>query len=197
MKKIVYLFVCLFAGAANATPIIGDASGLTSPSTILSFDEVVLATDSTVTNEYGAFGVTFSGLFYDSSCCIEGWTPDGASPYLGNVTTNISAFTDWSILFSLDQTEVAFTMASNRATHVLSAYLNNSLVETFNVDGSTWGYYGFTGIVFDEIRMDANAAMLIDNLQFSTSTSVPEPASIALLSLGLAGIGFSRKKKTV
>lgn len=32
-------------------------------------------------------------------------------------------------------------------------------------------------------------------LNFSEVTSVPEPSIIALLSLGLAGIGFSRKKK--
>ncbi|ARU55740.1 MAG: PEP-CTERM sorting domain-containing protein [Pseudomonadales bacterium] len=32
-------------------------------------------------------------------------------------------------------------------------------------------------------------------LNFNEATSVPEPSVIALLSLGLAGIGFSRKKK--
>jgi len=36
-----------------------------------------------------------------------------------------------------------------------------------------------------------------DNVSLSaTTTAVPEPATLALLTLGVAGIGFSRKKKT-
>lgn len=40
-------------------------------------------------------------------------------------------------------------------------------------------------------------AIALDNVKvdFSAPISVPEPASIALLGLGLAGIGFSRKRK--
>ena len=195
MKKIIFLFVFLFAGSVNASIIIASPSGLASPGSLITFDEFTLPTDSSVTNEYSSLGITFTGLLYDPSCCIETWTPEGSSPYLGN-TLNGSTGTDWTILFSDIQTEVAFTLAAVGTTMALEAYLNNSLVETFNFSSSIWGYYGFTNIVFDEIRMGVNgSAMLIDNLQFSSSASVPEPTSLALLGLGLAGFVFSIKKK--
>ena len=47
-----------------------------------------------------------------------------------------------------------------------------------------------------------NNAFGIDNtglgyiVEYSATTSVPEPASLALLSLGILGLGFSRRKKT-
>jgi hypothetical protein len=152
--------LALLSALVSATPISGSGSGLASPGVMLKFDEVVLATDSSVTTQYNSFGVTFSGLFYDSSCCIESWQPDGKSPYLGNITTVTTSYSDWTVLFADQQSEVAFTMLSNMEYHVLSAYLNGSLVESFIVNatsgGSSAGYYGFTGIVFDEIRMDAN-----------------------------------------
>lgn len=39
------------------------------------------------------------------------------------------------------------------------------------------------------------ATVLIDNISVQDTASVPEPTTIALLGLGLAGIGFSKKRK--
>ena len=66
-----------------------------------------------------------------------------------------------------------------------SAFLGGSLVESFTAasdsgfPADSGRFYGFEGIVFDEIRLSINAVNMganLDNLQYNVA-NVPEPAT--------------------
>ena len=183
---------------AWAASIIKSGTGLASPDTLLTFDEIVLPENSPLTTEYGAFGVTFSGLNYDPSIYTGPWSPDGAAPFLGNLTDNDNDFTNWSVAFDTTVSEVAFTLTAAAGNQTLTALLNGATVESFSFffgTASDNGYYGFDGIAFDAIRMSAGSGVFIDNLQFSSV--IPLPTAAYLFGSGLIGlIAISRRRQT-
>lgn len=112
--------------------------------------------------------------------------------YLGDF--NIYAFTgdgtvsygDYSLTSTLLGSATAAGLSlGDTITLDISAFLS-----TFNSD--------YIGIVFDPTSTNPGSIVqetMFNNFQIETTASVPEPTGIALLGLGLAGIGFSRKKK--
>ena len=74
---------------------------------------------------------------------------------------------------------------------------------TFTGTGSNngfWGFYDSLGILsvsFENLGSNGGTSFLnysFDNITTGSATSVPEPTSLALFALGLAGIGFMRKR---
>jgi hypothetical protein len=190
VKLVIAAFILISPLAANATPIFNNF-GLAAPDTTITFDEILLTPNQSVTNEYAGLGVTFTpNLYYSPQTDF----PNITGNTLGNFGDGNTVFT-YSINFLQLQDEAAFAMVSNGSTWLFEALLNGIVVESFSeiVNTITPNFYGFNGILFDEIRVSDSDFMLIDNLQFSQA--VPEPGTLALLGIGLLGMGAARRRK--
>ncbi|MCU7844085.1 MAG: PEP-CTERM sorting domain-containing protein [Candidatus Thiodiazotropha sp. (ex Monitilora ramsayi)] len=174
MKKVVFLLICLFAASANAT-LIGDTVHIAQNYPVLGSEHY--PTDVTI----GA-GLEFDWV-YDIDISADAIdivlnggfvnVPDALPSFNGPVISGLDDSSGNPLIgFSNFSTTISGFLASD--IHIFD---NNTI--GFNLDGLS-GY---------------NATLHVD-LDFG-STSVPEPASIALLGLGLIGIGYSKKRKFV
>lgn len=194
MRISMLTLAALWIGSAAGAASLINNTGLASPGHTVTFEEIVLPEETPVTDQYAGLGVTFSpGLFYNTQPIFFPTHSLANFDFMGSVNNPAS------LLFGEEMSEVAFAMQTNPGTSTFTALLNGSIVEQFTADTSlsnlpdlsqASNFYGFTGIVFDEIQILSNTAYFqIDNLQFS-STVVPEPSTIALAGLpALLGLG--------
>lgn len=192
--------LALAASAAQAVPIISSSTGLAAPATTITFDEVALAQNTPLTNQFAAFGVTFSpGVTWYSPQTGFGHVQGNDG---GNFTFNgDSSFAPLRMSFGNLQTGVAFAMAANGQQYLFEALLANAVVESFQtaVNVSSNDYYGFQGIAFDGIRLSnlQNNFYVFDNIQLSAGgAGVPEPEtwSLMIVGFGMAGAMVRRRR---
>jgi hypothetical protein len=173
--------------------------------TVETFDSFAADTPfHTVPVDVGAFTISMTGSPSTSYNFIDLAPPDTAETDV-NGTTNMRVFTNTNpegsddLVFTFDQPIVAFG-ADFRS-------INDSIVRTQILVGADtialpiagasglFSFFGFTSATpFDTIIFQglANDVYGIDNLTYS---SVPEPGILAMLGLGLAGLGFARRRK--
>ena len=186
MSKFVLIFMAMFVGSATADVIFLDADTVATGSTL---DVSPLVTSLGT--------ITFAGEIRGTA------DPDlAAAGSTGNVFDIVDPNSDALLNFDFDVTAISFIFGGNGGSfNILAKDILGNVVDSFFTgntgNGAFAGPLALSGVGIRSLFWEdpGFSFAAIDNISIAGVSSVPEPMSIALLGLGLAGIGFSRKKK--
>lgn len=181
MKKFVCLFVCLFAGSVNA--------GL-------------------ITNFNAVYDTNLGQLSYSFDLTsVDSTSTAGINQLYFNYNPEVNPFNSSSSILFSTSTGNSITYEAGDEFAIMFDTLLNSNAINFNItfdnittsELSSWDSFEIyinPTFLSGSLTGQSDYSYGVGTHSNGTIGSIPEPASLALLGLGLAGIGFSRKKKT-
>lgn len=186
MKKIVYLFVSLFVCSSVHATIV-DFTGI-NHSNVNSFT----IGDVTFTDSIGNGLTTGAWPESNNSQALAVFGDDASRLELSFDNT----YDFLSFDFGNDNPGFGDPNGQMHLDLYLNGVQTGSFALTANWDDLMNQNLSGTGLFnYAEIYYDTNLIEVIDNIEYRLDNPVPEPTSIALLGLGLAGIVFTRRKR--
>ncbi len=174
---------------------------------VVDFDNLpgggTIAADTALTTQYSSIGVTFSAL--EDGSPVSAAVINSASPISGNYWANTSDGDfgpRWDALIMEFATPVSgvnwLTQSHGGLSITFNAYdAGNTLLETLVITGN-WVPTSFaaTGISrIEALQPDDGWGWGMDSLEFDSAGQVPEPATFAMLALGLATASLLGRKR--
>lgn len=217
LSSLVYLSLILVSRAEATNVLLGPAD-FSGPTTTINFDGIPSGT--IINTFYSASGVDFAR---DDGQPIPAWDWSAlgrvtTSP--PNVLATISgsfirgSATTWSTSVNVDFLAPVYQVGAYFGNDQVAGF--STTLSLFDASNNLIGSYSLTGndntsvdqflglessVPLVRARFDTNIsylAVVLDNLQFSATPpqSVPEPGSLALLSLGVVGVAAMRRLKS-
>ena len=180
---------------------------------VITFRELPLQNNQHVSDEFESLGIVLSSnlrWFQDS---------DNDIAWHGIETAHVfesygNPFSTILIEFTAPVTAAGFNLRAgdgdSSADMIVTAFLNDTLVESFSrnffagQDPEPVQFTGFDNILFDSISINMIVEQTgppccganIDNVSFNLlERSVPEPSTLALMVIGLAGVGVASRRR--
>lgn len=148
--------------------------------------------------DVGDFSVSVTGTTFGPSWHNIGTNGNNDVNGTGQINAATGSTGGTTLSFDFGLTAFGADWQGVSDQRVTSFNVGGTILDIPNVNGGFFGFVADTAFVSEFLFLSSGQAdgFGMDNVVYSRAQSVPEPTSLALLGLGLAGFGLARKKKS-